>query len=424
MKRFLIILLAAGLAVSLRGQPSPPVPPKANQAQAEAGTDNNAYMTALRTAQAITAQGGGGGSGTVTSVNADFTGGLISVSGGAITTSGTLSFTLAGTSGGIPYFSDATHWASSGALALNSLMIGGGAGGSPATTITGTGVLTGLAATVNGASGFLANNSDGTLTHAGSTIRTPATITISANAGTIDVTKAYSQTQTLSGATALTVSAVGTSGEYITVDCVIDSTLRVVTFKNADASTIAAVSCPPSLTTTVLLRSTGAAWTLVGGSPNLLDASADTTPATTKLVGTVDATTGVTAKSTIAQIHAASAGTAETLTNKRMTARVGSTTSSATPTVNTDSYDIYKLTAQTADITSMTTNLTGTPVDGDQFMWVITGTAARAITWGTGWVAGPAALPTTTTTTKTLYVYFQYDSVVTHWVCMYSGSLP
>ncbi len=113
-----------------------------------------------------------------------------------------------------------------------------------------------------------------------------------------------------------------------------------------------------------------------------------------------------------------------TLTNKRVTARSGSTTSSATPTINTDNVDFYKLTAQAADITSFTTNLSGTPVDGDQLEIRVTGTAARAITWGTGFVAGPAALPTTTVTTKTLYVYFEYDSVVTHWVCMFSGSLP
>ena len=41
-----------------------------------------------------------------------------------------------------------------------------------------------------------------------------------------------------------------------------------------------------------------------------------------------------------------------TLTNKRVTKRVGTTTSSATPTINTDNVDYYSLTAQTTDITS------------------------------------------------------------------------
>lgn len=88
--------------------------------------------------------GGCGGSGGVTSVGQSFTGGLISVSGSPITTSGTLALTVAGTSGGIPYFSSSSAWASSAALAANSLVIGGGAGVAPSTVTTGSGVLTAL----------------------------------------------------------------------------------------------------------------------------------------------------------------------------------------------------------------------------------------------------------------------------------------
>lgn len=71
------------------------------------------------------------GTGTVTSVASNFTGGLISVAGSPITTSGTLAFTVAGTSGGIPYFSGATTWATSGALTNHGVMLGGGAGAAP-----------------------------------------------------------------------------------------------------------------------------------------------------------------------------------------------------------------------------------------------------------------------------------------------------
>ena len=71
------------------------------------------------------------GTGTVTSVAQTFTGGLISVAGSPITTSGTLALTVAGTSGGIPYFSGATTWASSGQLANQAIVLGGGAGGAP-----------------------------------------------------------------------------------------------------------------------------------------------------------------------------------------------------------------------------------------------------------------------------------------------------
>jgi hypothetical protein len=76
--------------------------------------------------------------GTVTSVAQSFTGGIISVSGSPITTSGTLALTVAGTSGGIPYFSSASTWASSAALTQYGVVYGGGAGAAPVATAAGT----------------------------------------------------------------------------------------------------------------------------------------------------------------------------------------------------------------------------------------------------------------------------------------------
>ena len=109
--------------------------------------------------------------GTVTSVAQSFTGGLISVSGSPITTSGTLALTVAGTSGGVPYFSSASTWATSAALAANALVIGGGAGAAPATTTTGTGVVTALGVNTGSAgavvlfNGALGTPSSGTATN-------------------------------------------------------------------------------------------------------------------------------------------------------------------------------------------------------------------------------------------------------------------
>lgn len=108
----------------------------------------------------------------------------------------------------------------------------------------------------------------------------------------------------------------------------------------------------------------------------------------------------------------------QTLTNKRITPRHGSTTSSATPTINTDNYDIYSLTAQDTDITSFTTNLSGTPSHGDVLLIEIQGTAARAIAWGTGFEASTVALPTTTVTTAMLSVSFIYNSTTAKWRCV------
>lgn len=109
-----------------------------------------------------------------------------------------------------------------------------------------------------------------------------------------------------------------------------------------------------------------------------------------------------------------------TLTNKRVTKRTGTTTSSATPTINTDNVDEYYITAQAADITSFTTNLSGTPTLGQGLFISVIGTAARAITWGASFANGPVALPTTTVTTTQLSTFFKWDGSV--WRCYATGS--
>jgi hypothetical protein len=122
--------------------------------------------------QVLTTDGAGvtswqtNGTGTVSSVS--FTGGLISVA----TATTTPSMTVAGTSGGIPYFSSGTTWATSAALAANSLVKGGGAGAAPSTITTGTGVLTALGVNTGSAgamvlfNGALGTPTSGTLTNA------------------------------------------------------------------------------------------------------------------------------------------------------------------------------------------------------------------------------------------------------------------
>lgn len=108
-----------------------------------------------------------------------------------------------------------------------------------------------------------------------------------------------------------------------------------------------------------------------------------------------------------------------TVTNKKNVKREGHTTSSATPTIDTTLYDFYELTAQAVDITSFTTNLSnGTPTKG-QTLWIaITGTAARAITWGTGFESSTVTLPTTTVTTNRLDVGFVWNDVTSKWRCV------
>jgi hypothetical protein len=111
-----------------------------------------------------------------------------------------------------------------------------------------------------------------------------------------------------------------------------------------------------------------------------------------------------------------------TLAGASLTARVkprtGGTTSSATPTINTDDVDYYELTAQTVDITSFTTNLSGTPTKAQKLWISITGTAARAITWGTSFESSTVTLPTTTVTTNRLDVGFVWNDATSKWRCV------
>lgn len=110
-----------------------------------------------------------------------------------------------------------------------------------------------------------------------------------------------------------------------------------------------------------------------------------------------------------------------TLTNKRITKRVlALSAGSATPSINTDNYDVVHITAQSAAITSFTTNLTGTPVDGDTLRISITDNGtARALTWGSSFESsGLVLLPTTTVVSTRLDVGFFWNTETSKWRCV------
>jgi hypothetical protein len=111
-----------------------------------------------------------------------------------------------------------------------------------------------------------------------------------------------------------------------------------------------------------------------------------------------------------------------TFTNKRITPRVTSEASSATPTINTDNSDAHSITALAADITSFTTNLSGTPTNFQKLIIRIkdNGTA-RTIAWGASFESKGVVLPTTTVISKVLTVGFIYDTVTSKWGCVASS---
>ena len=221
-------------------------------------------------------------------------------------------------------------------------------------------------------------------------------------------TPATSDNGTTIPSTAFVRSAISTYGNAGSV-----TTLSVAT-ANGFAGTVANPTTTPAITVT-----TSVTGVLKGNGTAISAAAAGTDylvpPSGTSLLKANSG--GALANATADVDYVTPTGTG-TLTNKRISARVGSTTSSATPTINTDDVDIYKLTAQAVDITSFTTNLTGTPTDGQCLIIDITGTAARAITWGASFEASTVALPTTTVTTAMLSVAFMYNSVTSKWRCV------
>jgi len=147
-------------------------------------------------------------SGTVSSVAQSFTGGIVSVAGSPITTSGTLALTVAGTSGGVPYFSSASTWASSTALTQYGVVIGGGAGAAPTSTAAGTSTT------------VLHGNASGTPTFGAVSLTADVSGTLPNTSGGTGQNGAFTQygVTYASSSTVLATTAAGTAGYVLTAN--------------------------------------------------------------------------------------------------------------------------------------------------------------------------------------------------------------
>lgn len=96
--------------------------------------------------------------------------------------------------------------------------------------------------------------------------------------------------------------------------------------------------------------------------------------------------------------------------------RIGTTTSTATPSIDCALYDQYNITALATNITSITVSNT---YDGCKLAIRFTGTATRTIAHGSSFQSsGVATLLATTSGTNTHMAFYVYDSVKAKFVCM------
>lgn len=108
------------------------------------------------------------------------------------------------------------------------------------------------------------------------------------------------------------------------------------------------------------------------------------------------------------------AATTNTLTNKRVTKRVSTEASNATPSIDSDSIDQHSITALAAAMTSFT--VTGTPTSGQELFVNITDNGtARALTFGSNFEASELSLPTTTVISTRLDLVFVWNTVTSKW---------
>ncbi len=112
-------------------------------------------------------------------------------------------------------------------------------------------------------------------------------------------------------------------------------------------------------------------------------------------------------------VHSSNSDT-QTLTNKRISPRITTITTSATPTPAGDTSDIFTVTAlgEAAEFAAPT----GTPVNGQKLIIrILDNNTGRALTWNSIYKVIGTTLPTTTVANKYTYVGCIYSTADSKW---------
>jgi hypothetical protein len=141
-------------------------------------------------------------------------------------------------------------------------------------------------------------------------------------------------------------------------------------------------------------------------------------PSNATVSGTTSGTN--TGDQTLASLGAVGVTDVQTVTNKRITPRVGTVVDSATPTPAGDSQDMFTVTALAQAATFGAP--TGTPTDGQKLIIRIkdNGTA-RALSWNAIYRVIGVTLPITTVISKTAYIGLIYNNADSKWDCVAVG---
>ncbi len=293
-------------------------------------------------------------------------------------------------------------------MALGSLSIASGKTGTISNTLTFTGT----------DSSSVDFGAGGTVLYSGGALGTPSSATLT-NATGLPIAGLTSSTSTALGVGSLELGAASdTTLARVSAGVVSIEGVNIVTTSSTDTLTNKTLTSP-TMTSPVLGTPTSGTLTNATGLP-----IAGLTASTSTALGVGSIELGHATDTTIARSGAGAItvegvavptiSSTNTFTNKFVTPRVTSISSNATWSPNADTDDIYEITAQAADATTIS-NPSGTPVNGQKLMIRVTGTAARALTWsGSKWRASSdLALPTTTTTTKSMYLGFVYNTAGT-----------